>query len=108
MVALIPGLLVPLLAVRGGQASLTAAPNPAAPGTTVTVTGANFPAHTRGALLLDGAATGAREGARGVDVGELVATLRMTVATSTAAARALALPAVEWVEFRFSSVIAPI
>ena len=58
MLALIPGLLVPLLAVRGGQASLTASPNPAAPGATITVTGATFPAHTRGALVLDGAATG--------------------------------------------------
>ena len=58
MLALIPGLLLPLLAVRGAQPSLTITPNPAAPGETITVTGAGFPAHSRGALLLDGASIG--------------------------------------------------
>jgi len=58
MVLGLPALLIPLLMATAGSASLAVTPNGDPPGTTVQVTGSNFPGHLRGNLVLDGASGG--------------------------------------------------
>lgn len=58
MVALVPALLVPMMAVTATIARLTASPASVAAGDTVAVAGSGFPKNTTGTISLDGAQTG--------------------------------------------------